>query len=94
MEGFGEILGPLWGEVFGWLGGHVVEPAGPPLIRYKVIDMEGAMEIEVGLPVAAPIEGDDRVIGGVLPRQVGMPCSRTLATIRASSRPMARSRNG
>jgi effector-binding domain-containing protein len=67
MEGFGDLLGPMWGEVFGWLGGHGVQPAGPPLIRYKVIDMERGMEIEVGVPVAAPIDGDDRVIGGVLP---------------------------
>ena len=67
MDGFGEILGPMWGEVFGWLGSRGIEPAGPPLIRYKVIDMERTMQIEVGVPVAAPIDGDDRVIGGVLP---------------------------
>jgi len=67
MDGFGDLLGPLWGEVFGWLGTRGIEPAGPPLIRYKVIDMERTMQIEVGVPVAAPIDGDDRVIGGVLP---------------------------
>jgi effector-binding domain-containing protein len=67
MDGFGDLLGLLWGEVFGWLGVRGVDPAGPPLIRYNVIDMEGAMEIEVGVPVAARIEGDDRVTGGVLP---------------------------
>jgi effector-binding domain-containing protein len=67
MDGFGDLLGPLWGEVFGWLGGRGVEPAGPPIIRYDVIDMERAMEIEVGVPVGAPVEEDDRVIAGVLP---------------------------
>jgi effector-binding domain-containing protein len=67
MDGFGDLLGPMWGEVFDWLGRRGLESAGPPMIRYRVIDMERAMEIEVGVPVAARIEGDDRVVDGVLP---------------------------
>jgi effector-binding domain-containing protein len=67
MDGFGDLLGPMWGEVFGWLGSRGIEPAGPPLIRYDVIDMQRGMEIEVGVPVGAPVEGDDRVTGGFLP---------------------------
>jgi DNA gyrase inhibitor GyrI len=67
MDGFGDVLGPMWGEVFAWLAGRGLEPAGAPLIRYNVIDMERGMEIEVGVPVAAPVVGDVRVIGGVLP---------------------------
>ena len=27
-------------EIFGWLGGRGVAPAGPPFFRYHVIDME------------------------------------------------------
>ena len=67
MDGFGEVLGPMWGEVFGWLGARGIEAAGPPLIRYRVIDMERQMSIDVGVPIAEPAQGDGRVIGDVLP---------------------------
>ena len=54
-------------EVFGWLGRHGVAPAGPPFIRYYVINMPGHLEIELGVPVATAVPGDDRVQAGVLP---------------------------
>ncbi|MFL6075874.1 MAG: hypothetical protein ACJ73S_20985, partial [Mycobacteriales bacterium] len=28
-------------EVFGWLGAHGAEQAGPPFLKYNVIDMAG-----------------------------------------------------
>ena len=54
-------------EVIGWLGARGVEPAGAPFLRYDVIDMEGHLELEAGVPVAATVEGDDQVRPGVLP---------------------------
>ena len=60
-------LADRFGEVFGWLAGHGVAPAGPPFFRYHVIDMERLLNVEAGVPVQAPVEGDDRVIAGVLP---------------------------
>jgi effector-binding domain-containing protein len=54
-------------ELFGWLGAHEVAPAGPPFIRYHVIDMEGELELELGVPVAVPVPGGDRIRPGVLP---------------------------
>ncbi len=54
-------------ELFGWLAGHGIAPAGAPFFRYHVIDMERELDMEVGIPVAAPIEGDDEVTAGVLP---------------------------
>jgi effector-binding domain-containing protein len=67
MDGFGDLLGPSWGEVFGWLAERGIEPAGPPLIRYRVIDMERQLEIDIGVPTAAPVNGDGRVVGDTLP---------------------------
>lgn len=55
------------GEVFGWLAEHGVAPAGAPFFRYNVIDMANLLNVEAGVPVQAPVEGDDRVIAGVLP---------------------------
>ena len=54
-------------EVFAWLGAHGRPPAGPPFLKYNVIDMARDLEIDNGVPVAAPVEGDAEVIAGVLP---------------------------
>jgi effector-binding domain-containing protein len=55
------------GEVFGWLGARGLVPAGPPFLKYNVIDMARQLEIETGVPVAAPVDGGGEVISGVLP---------------------------
>jgi len=36
MKDWGDILPPLWGEVFGWLGTQGIAPTGAPFIRYVV----------------------------------------------------------
>lgn len=54
-------------EVFQWLAARGIEPAGAPFFKYNVIDMERELEIEVGVPVADVLEGDDVVRPGVLP---------------------------
>jgi effector-binding domain-containing protein len=55
------------GEVFGWLGARGLAPAGPPFLKYNVIDMARQLEIETGVPVSAPAAGQGEVISGVLP---------------------------
>ena len=45
-------------EIFERLAGQGVEPAGPPFFRYRVIDMERQLEVEGGVPVAAPVTVD------------------------------------
>jgi len=55
------------GELFGWLAEHGVAPAGAPFFRYNVIDMAGLLNVEAGVPVLTAVDGDDRVIAGVLP---------------------------
>jgi effector-binding domain-containing protein len=63
-------LGPFagrTGEVFAWLGARGLDPAGPPFLRYNVIDMMRQLEVEAGVPVAVPADGGGEVISGVLP---------------------------
>lgn len=67
MQELGTVLPPLHGELFGWLGAHGATPAGAPFWKYNVVDMERILEVEVGVPLAAPVEGDGRVLAGVLP---------------------------
>jgi effector-binding domain-containing protein len=54
-------------EVFAWLGAHGLPPAGAPFLKYNVIDMMRQLEIDNGVPVAAPVDGDGHVVAGVLP---------------------------
>jgi len=67
MREIGTVLPPLIGEVYAWLGKHRASPVGPPFFRYRVIDMTGHLEIDVGVPVAAVLSGDQRVIVDTLP---------------------------
>jgi effector-binding domain-containing protein len=67
MGKLGSDLPPLVGEVFGWLGARDIAPAGDVFWKYNLIDMEGELEVEVGVTVATEVAGDDRVHGGVLP---------------------------
>ena len=54
-------------ELFRWLGEHAVTPAGPPFIRYLVIDMAGELQIELAVPVGTKIGDGGRVRSGLLP---------------------------
>lgn len=67
FQELGKVLPPLWGEVYGWLAGKGLKPAGAPLWRYRVIDMGAKMEIDVGVPVATPVKGDNRITADTLP---------------------------
>jgi effector-binding domain-containing protein len=72
MANFASIIDAGFPEVFGWLGQHGIEPAGPPFIRYNVVDMDGDLEVELAVPVAAEAAqaagGEEgRVRAGVLP---------------------------
>jgi effector-binding domain-containing protein len=67
MESIGRILPELHGSVFGWLGQRGIAPAGAPFWRYNVIDMARIMEVEVAVPVATAVTGDDQVLADTVP---------------------------
>jgi hypothetical protein len=54
MDDFSPVVDRL-PEIFGRLAERGVEPAGPPFFRYRVIDMEGELVVEAGVPVAEPL---------------------------------------
>lgn len=66
MHTFPEVADRL-PEVFGWLAARGIAPAGPPFFRYLLIDMEHELDVEAGVPVAAPVDGEGEVLAGVLP---------------------------
>lgn len=57
----------LFKELRAWMKQAGIEPSGSPFLRYHVINMEGEMDIEVGIPVAQALPGNGRVCPGVLP---------------------------
>ncbi|WP_199185631.1 GyrI-like domain-containing protein [Streptomyces carminius] len=60
------VAGDRLPEIIGWLAERGAAPAGPPFFRYRVIDMAGELEVEAGVPVAAPqpVGGGDGGDGG------------------------------
>ena len=66
MQTLGAVLPGLHPRVFAWLGQRGISPAGAPFWKYNVIDMDRSLEVEVSVPVAASVPGDDQVLAGVL----------------------------
>jgi effector-binding domain-containing protein len=80
MQTIGAVLPELHSLVFAWLAEGGVPPAGHPIWKYNVIDMERELEVEVAAPVATAVDGDDRVLAGLLP-------SGRYATLRYTGHP-------
>jgi effector-binding domain-containing protein len=53
--------------LFGWLAARSLAPAGAPFIRYRVVAMEAELELDLGVPLSAPVAGDDDVVTDELP---------------------------
>ncbi len=56
----------LVGEVYDWLADRNITPAGALFYRYHAVRAD-VFDVEVGVPVAEPVEGDGRVEAGVKP---------------------------
>ncbi len=61
------IIPQLHDEVLEWLNKQGLQPSGPPFMRYYVINMSDKLDIELGWPLAAPVKGEGRINGDVLP---------------------------
>lgn len=67
MDGLSAAVDEAFPELFGWLAGRALEVAGPPFIRYHVIDMHGELEIELGVPADVTAGDGGRIRPGILP---------------------------
>jgi effector-binding domain-containing protein len=67
MRQFKKVIPQFLDELFAWLGKQGVEPAGAPFMRYHVINMAGNMDVELGVPVASALPGNDRIAASSLP---------------------------
>jgi effector-binding domain-containing protein len=55
------------GAVMAWSGRNGVATAGPPFVRFRVVDMARELDIDVGVPVEGAVSGGDGVEAGSLP---------------------------
>jgi effector-binding domain-containing protein len=62
-----KVIPQLLGEVSAWLEQRGAAPAGPPFMRFHVINMATNMDIELGFPVATAMSGNARVSAGAIP---------------------------
>lgn len=53
--------------LFGWLARHGIEQTGAAFYNYRRIDMANTLDVEAGVPVQHPGQGDDKVRCGELP---------------------------
>ncbi|MCY3958921.1 MAG: GyrI-like domain-containing protein [Chloroflexi bacterium] len=66
MDKLEELMGSLFGEVYGCIQESGAQPVGMPFSRYH--SMDGAtVDLECGMPVASPMDGKGRVEAGELP---------------------------
>jgi effector-binding domain-containing protein len=54
-------------EVFDWIHARGIEMAEAPFFKYNVIDMDGELEIEVGIPIPTLVDGEGEIVAGTLP---------------------------
>jgi len=65
---FRSFIDQNFSRPFEWLGSQGKAPAGPPLIRYLSLDNGGNPRLmDLGVPVAEPVEPDEDFIAGELP---------------------------
>jgi effector-binding domain-containing protein len=62
----GASLQEILPEIWSYLQRLGVQPSGPPFTRYHGLDGNQA-DIESGMPVAEPVEGEGRITPGELP---------------------------
>ncbi len=67
MDSLSDAVDQGFPELFGWLAAHGITVAGPPFIRYLVIDMQAELEIELGVPGDVSAVDGGRIVPRILP---------------------------
>jgi hypothetical protein len=64
MEGLGAAIPTALDAVEAWMTDNGIEIDGPPIVRYRVIDMAVQLKVEIGWPVAELPPGAAPVVDG------------------------------
>lgn len=69
MSQLDETIPQAIDEVAAWLTTQGIELIGVPLIRYRVIDMDNLLHVEIGWLLETPLEAPPQFIVDVLPAE-------------------------
>ena len=67
FKGMFRVVSTIADELKAWVDENKIKTAGPPFLRYHVIDMRGAMDISYCVPVQKALPDDGNVKADVLP---------------------------
>lgn len=67
LAGIQSTMGTAFGELYGYLGRKGVAPAGPPVAVYYDVDRDRGVDVEICVPVAAPVTGEGHIVPDELP---------------------------
>ncbi|HET9905393.1 MAG TPA: GyrI-like domain-containing protein [Anaerolineales bacterium] len=67
FKGMFKVVSKIAGELNAWVEENKIKTAGPPFLRYHVIDMRGFMDISYCVPVRKALPDDGNVKAEVLP---------------------------
>src|SRR5262245_45334609 len=68
IDEIGPATGKSFAKVFAFLKSKGKKPAGPPFIKYNVIDMERLLDVEFGFPVDDEVPAADGLCSKALPQ--------------------------
>lgn len=66
MDKLAQLMGPLFGEVHGYILQNGQKPVGMPLAIYHSME-GGTVDVECAIPVSVPLAGTDRIQACELP---------------------------
>ena len=84
MKGMSKEITKMSKELSAWAEKRSLKPAGPPFLRYHVIDMAGEMDIEYGIPVAEAM-AEEMLPDGKTVRAGALPAGRYASLIYSGS---------
>ena len=67
FKGMSKAVENIRHELYAWVDANKIETAGPPFLRYHVIDMRGSMDISFAVPVLKTLPDQGAVKAGELP---------------------------
>jgi effector-binding domain-containing protein len=67
FKGMSKVIDRISKELNAWVSKHNIKPAGPPFLRFHVIDMRGFMDVSFGVPVRKVLPDDGQVKADVIP---------------------------
>lgn len=67
IANLGDAIPEALDAVEAWLSEREISPSGPPMVRYRVIDMAAQMKVEIGWPVTELLDVDAPLVADTLP---------------------------